>query len=53
MDKIRSQILDNFTSADPKYYGANFSIPENHGTANMAVIDSMGNVVISTCTINT
>ncbi|KAE9545643.1 hypothetical protein AGLY_001186 [Aphis glycines] len=53
MDKIRSQILDNFTSEDPKYYGANFSIPENHGTGNLAVIDSMGNVVISTCTINT
>lgn len=28
-------------------------MPENHGTANMAVIDSMGNAVVSTNTINT
>ncbi|XP_060841452.1 scoloptoxin SSD14-like [Rhopalosiphum padi] len=53
MDKIRSKISDNFTSSDPKYYGADFDMPENHGTANMVVIDSMGNAVISTSTINT
>jgi len=53
MDKIRSQIFDNFTSSDPKYYGGDFDMPENHGTANMVVIDSKGNVVISTSTINT
>lgn len=28
-------------------------MPENHGTANMAVTDSMGNTVVSTNTINT
>ncbi|XP_060862916.1 scoloptoxin SSD14-like [Metopolophium dirhodum] len=53
IDKIRSRIFDNFTSSDPKYYGGDFDMPENHGTANMVVIDSMGNVVISTSTINT
>lgn len=50
---VRSKIFDYFTSSDPKYYGAEFDMPENHGTANMVVIDSMGNVVISTSTINT
>jgi gamma-glutamyltranspeptidase / glutathione hydrolase / leukotriene-C4 hydrolase len=44
---------DNFTSGDPKYYGADFYMPNNHGTANLAVIDSMGNVVVCTNTINT
>ncbi|XP_022163024.1 gamma-glutamyltranspeptidase 1-like [Myzus persicae] len=53
INKIRSQIFDNFTSLDPKYYGGDFDMPENHGTANMVVIDSTGNAVISTSTINT
>lgn len=53
IDKIRGKIFDNFTSLDPKYYGADFYMPENHGTANMVVIDSSGNAVISTSTINT
>ncbi|XP_026810361.1 glutathione hydrolase 1 proenzyme-like isoform X2 [Rhopalosiphum maidis] len=48
-----SQMSDNFTSGDPKYYGADFYMPNNHGTANLAVIDSMGNVVVCTNTINT
>jgi len=44
---------DNFTSPDPKYYGADFDMPDDHGTANLAVIDSTGNVVVCTNTINT
>ncbi|XP_025191906.1 glutathione hydrolase 1 proenzyme-like [Melanaphis sacchari] len=53
IDKIRNKISDNFTSSDPTYYGANYDVPDDHGTANMVVIDLMGNVVISTNTINT
>ncbi|VVC34640.1 Hypothetical protein CINCED_3A006787 [Cinara cedri] len=53
MDSIRKKITDNFTSLDPKYYGANFIMQEDHGTANMVVIDSIGNVVVATSTINT
>lgn len=50
---IQSKISDNFTSFDPTYYGADFYTPDDHGTANMAVTDSMGNVVVCTSTINT
>ena len=53
IDSIRSKIFDNFTSSDPKYYGADFDMPDDHGTANMATIDPMGNVVVCTNTINT
>ncbi|VVC34645.1 Hypothetical protein CINCED_3A012630 [Cinara cedri] len=52
MDSIRSKISDNFTSLDPKYYGADFDVTENHGTANIVVVDSMGNAVVATSTIN-
>ncbi|VVC34642.1 Hypothetical protein CINCED_3A025773 [Cinara cedri] len=53
IDGIRSQIMDNFTSLDPKYYGADFDMLEDHGTANLVVVDSMGNAVVGTNTINT
>ncbi|XP_025200868.1 glutathione hydrolase 1 proenzyme-like [Melanaphis sacchari] len=50
---IRNKILDDFTSSDPRYYGGDFYTPEDHGTANIVVTDSMGNVVVCTSTINT
>lgn len=53
MDGIQKKISDNFTSLDPTYYGADYYIPEDHGTANTVVIDPMGNVVVGTSTINT
>lgn len=53
MDSIRSKISDNFTSLNPKYYGADFDMPEAHGTANIITADKQGNVVVGTNTINT
>lgn len=53
INTIRSKISDNFTSLDPKYYGADFYAPDDDGTANIALTDSMGNVVLVTSTINT
>ncbi|XP_025416058.1 glutathione hydrolase 1 proenzyme-like isoform X2 [Sipha flava] len=53
INSIRSKISDNYTSSNPNDYGADFYMPNNHGTANMAVIDSIGNAVVSTNTINT
>lgn len=50
---MQSKISDNFTSTDPKYYGADYYMPVDHGTANMVVTDSMGNTVVATSTINT
>jgi len=53
INMIRSRISDGFTSSDPKHYGADFDLPEDHGTANMVVTDSAGNTVVTTSTINT
>ncbi|KAL4132604.1 hypothetical protein QTP88_009728 [Uroleucon formosanum] len=53
IESIRNKILDNFTSLDPRYYGADFYTPEDHGTANIVVTDSMGNTVVCTSTVNT
>lgn len=50
---VQNKITDNFTSENPKYYGADFDMPVDHGTANMVVVDSMGNTVVGTSTINT
>lgn len=50
---VRAKMSDEFTSSDPKYYGADFDIPVDHGTANIVVIDSMGNAVVATSTLNT
>lgn len=53
VNSIRRKISDDFTSSDPKHYGADFDMVEDHGTANMVAIDSAGNVVVATSTINT
>ncbi|XP_025200750.1 glutathione hydrolase 1 proenzyme-like isoform X3 [Melanaphis sacchari] len=53
INSIRSKILDNFTSSDPRHYGADYDMPENHGTANIVVTDSLGNAVVATSTLNT
>lgn len=50
---VQRKISDNFTSTDPKYYGADFDMPVDYGTANMVVTDTMGNAVVATSTINT
>ncbi|XP_025200825.1 glutathione hydrolase 1 proenzyme-like isoform X1 [Melanaphis sacchari] len=52
IDSIRNKINDTFTSLDPKQYGADFDMPENHGTANIVVTDSLGNTVVGTSTLN-
>lgn len=53
MDSVRCKISDDFTSSDPKFYGADFDSPNNHGTANVVVTDSLGNTVVATSSINT
>lgn len=52
MDSIRKKISDNFTSLNPSYYGADYDVTDNHGTANIVLVDSNGNAVVSTSTIN-
>lgn len=51
-DYLRSLIWDNKTFNDVKHYGANFEIPEDHGTANMAVLTANGDAIAMTSTVN-
>lgn len=51
-DYIREMIKDNQTSNDPKYYGANTTLNEDHGTANIVVLTPNGDAVAATGTIN-
>lgn len=50
--EIRSKIEDDRTYEDYKHYGANFSIPDDHGTAHISVIAPNGDAVAVTTTIN-
>eukprot|EP00094_Tigriopus_californicus_P010720 TCALIF_10339-PA protein Name:"Similar to Ggt1 Gamma-glutamyltranspeptidase 1 (Rattus norvegicus)" AED:0.13 eAED:0.13 QI:0/0.85/0.87/0.87/0.85/0.87/8/70/520 len=47
-----SKIDDEATVNDPAFYGADSSLTEDHGTAQVSVIDPMGNAVSVTSTIN-
>lgn len=51
-DKIRELIDDEKTSEDMLFYGANFTVEEDHGTANMAVLDARGDAITITSTVN-
>lgn len=52
MNTMQQKLFEHHTSLDPKFYGAHFSLPEDHGTENIAVIDENGNAVAVTSTIN-
>lgn len=51
--KIRDSIDDNRTYNSYEHYGANYTITEDHGTANIAVIAPNGDAVVITGTVNT
>lgn len=53
MNSSQNNMSDKRTSTDPKFYGADFSWSEDHGTENIAVLDSFGNAVAVTSSINT
>lgn len=52
---MQNDISDEYmNTVDPIFYEADYSYqPVNHGTANIAVLDSKGNAVAVTSTINT
>uniref|UniRef100_A0A1A9X253 Gamma-glutamyltransferase n=1 Tax=Glossina brevipalpis TaxID=37001 RepID=A0A1A9X253_9MUSC len=52
-EKIRNLIHDNGTYTDMLHYGAHFSIKEDHGTTNLAVLAPNGDAITITSTINT
>lgn len=49
---IRELIDDLQTFNDTKHYGANYSMPEDHGTAHVSIIAPNGDAVAITGTIN-
>ncbi|XP_023296132.2 scoloptoxin SSD14 [Lucilia cuprina] len=49
---VRKLIHDETTFDDMSYYGANFTIEEDHGTANMAVLAENGDAITVTSTVN-
>ncbi|XP_034934631.1 scoloptoxin SSD14-like [Chelonus insularis] len=51
-DEVRQKILDNWTSTDPKYYGAITHTPDDFGTAHISILASDGSAVSATSTIN-
>lgn len=51
--EIRKKIDDFHTHQDYEYYGANFSSPNDHGTANINIIAPNGDAISATGTINT
>lgn len=52
VESIRKLIQDDRTSQDYEYYGANFTVEEDHGTAHMNVLHPNGDAVSITSTIN-
>ncbi|SPP77918.1 blast:Gamma-glutamyltranspeptidase 1 [Drosophila guanche] len=50
--EVRKLIHDDSTSQDNLYYGANFSVEADHGTAHMNVLATNGDAVSITSTIN-
>lgn len=53
VDMVRCKMSDTSTKTDPKFYGADFGPQVDAGTNNIVVIDSAGNVVVATSTVNT
>ncbi|EDV99596.1 scoloptoxin SSD14 [Drosophila grimshawi] len=52
VNSVRSLIDDDKTSQDHIFYGANFTVEPDHGTAHMNVLASNGDAISITSTIN-
>lgn len=51
-DYIREKIYDDKTFTSYDYYGADFTAPEDHGTAHVSVLAPNGDAIAVTSTIN-
>lgn len=51
-EEIRKKINDLRTYDDVRYYGANFSVENDHGTSHINIIGPNGDAIAATATIN-
>ncbi|XP_057661139.1 scoloptoxin SSD14 isoform X1 [Diorhabda carinulata] len=51
-EQIRKSINITATSTDTSYYGGNYSVQEDHGTANLCILAPNGDAIAVTSTIN-
>ncbi|XP_065081870.1 scoloptoxin SSD14-like isoform X2 [Ochlerotatus camptorhynchus] len=51
-DQIRDKMYDDKTFTNYDYYGADFTTPEDHGTAHVSVLAPNGDAIAVTSTIN-
>lgn len=51
-DRLREQILPDKTFNDYRHYGAEYSMEEDHGTAQISVLSANGDAIAITSTIN-
>ncbi|XP_055911963.1 scoloptoxin SSD14-like isoform X2 [Eupeodes corollae] len=51
-EELRKLIFNDKTFENYEYYGAEFANNDDHGTANMAVVDFEGNAITVTSTVN-
>lgn len=51
-DEIRQKISDKETSYDPKHYGGEFNIVNDHGTSHISIIAPNGDAISVTSSIN-
>ncbi|XP_021944115.1 scoloptoxin SSD14 isoform X3 [Folsomia candida] len=52
INEIRSLILDHITNNTYEYYGAEFYMPENHGTSHLSIVGANGDAIAVTSTVN-
>lgn len=52
VEETRAKIFDNKTFSDPQYYGGDYALKEDHGTAHISVLAPNGDAVSVTSTIN-
>ena len=51
-EEIRSKIEDNRTYREFSHYGANYSTPDDYGTAHISIVAPNGDAISVTSTIN-
>lgn len=51
-DEIRKKIVDDRTSKDASFYGAEFDVGNDHGTSHVSIIAPNGDAISVTSSVN-